>query len=134
MIKKLCGISNPLKSGKVHFNYEVVESGEVENEEYEENGEVYTYPRKKHLIKALGGRWSNDYFYCTSSFKDALKELREGEIISANLHFSVVKDHDGNYQQRVSITDIYTLNDYYQIREAEAVYQNRFTKDMQETA
>ena len=132
--KKFRLFSNPFNSEKAHFGYEVVESGEVEKVKYEEDGEVYTYPRKKHLIKALGGRWSNDYFYCTSSFKDALKELREGEIISANLHFSVVKDHDGNYQQRVSITDIYTLNDYYQIREAEAVYQSRLKRDEQETA
>ena len=131
--KYLYGISNPLKSGKLHFKYEVVESGEVENEEYEENGEVYTYPKRNHLIKALGGR-IDEHFYCTACFNDALKELREGELIPANLHFYVVKNQDGSYQQNVSIEDIFTLNDYYQIREAEAVYQSRLKRNEQETA
>ena len=54
---------------------------------------------------------------------DALKTLRKGELISANLKLRVVKDDDGNYQQRVMAEDIYTLNDYQQIREAETRYQ-----------
>ena len=134
MKKKLCGISSPLNSGNAHFDYEVVESGVLENEEYEEHGEVYTYPIRNYLIKALGGSIRNDLFYCKASFNDALKELRKGELISGNLHFSAGKNQYGNYQQNVSIEDIFTLNDYYQIREAEAVYQSRLKRNEQETA
>ena len=120
------GLFNPLNVHKAHFDYEVVESGKVETVEYEDRGVIDSYPERPLLIKTTGG---TDSFYCTAFLNDALKELREGEIISAKLRFSVRKDQDGKYQQKVSIEDIYTLNDYYQIREAEAFYKGSITDD-----
>ena len=127
------GIFNPLHSNKAHFDYEVVESGEVKIVEYEDRGVVDSYPKRPLLIKTTGGGdWSNDFFYGTAIMNDALKELRIGEIISANLHFSTKKDQNGKYQQYVSIEDIYTLNDYYEIREAEAFHKGCITSDKKE--
>lgn len=124
------GIFNPLHSNKAHFDYEVVEYGEVEIVEYEDRGVVDSYPQRPLLIKTTGGGdWSNDFFYGIAIMDDALKELREGEIISANLSFSVEKNQDGKYQQKVTIRDIFTLNDYFQIREAEAFYKGSITSD-----
>lgn len=124
------GIFNPLNCRKAHFDYEVVESGEVETVEYDDRGTLDSYPQRTFLIKSTGGGdRSNDFFYCTAILDDALKVLRKGEIISANLKFSVKKDDGGNYHQHVSIEHIYTLNDYYQIREAEAFYEGSISND-----
>lgn len=121
------GIQNPLNSKNAHFDYEVVEVGEeVKTVEYEDRGCTYTYPENTILIKSLSGsNWSSNEFFAKVMLDDALKTLRKGELISANLKFSVVKDDDGNYQQRVIAEDLFTLNDYQQIREAEARYQGQ---------
>ena len=123
------GLFNPLNLHKAHFDYEVIETEEVKTVEYEDRGVMDSYPERPILIKTTGG---GDCFYCTAFLDDALKELREGEIISANLRFSTRKDQNGKYQQHVSIEDIYTLNDYYQIREAEAFYKGSITSDKKE--
>ena len=124
------GMFNPLNLENAHFDYEVVDFGEeVKTVEYEEtDGSTCTYPENTILIKSLsGGRWSSNEFFAKVIMDDALKTLRKGELISANLKFSVVKDDEGNYQQKVMAEDIYTLNDYQQIREAEARHQGLFT-------
>jgi hypothetical protein len=124
------GVRNPLNLENAHFDYEVVDFGEeVKTVEYEEtDGSTCTYPENTILIKSLsGGRWSSNEFFAKVIMDDALKTLRKGELISANLKFRVVKDDDGNYQQRVMAEDIYTLNDYQQIREAETRYQEQLT-------
>lgn len=124
-----CGILNPLNSKNAHFDYEVVEVGEeVKTVAYEEtDGSTCTYPENAILIKSLNGNgWSSNEFFAKVIMNDALKTLRKGEIISANLSFHVVKDSEGNYLQEVMAEDIYTLNDYYQIREAEAKHPRRF--------
>lgn len=128
------GIYNPLNLKGAHFDYEVIEQGDVENVEYEDRGVIDSSPQRYILIKKLGGDLSSEMFYCITCLYDALIELRKGEIISANLKFSVCKNQDGKYEQKVSAEDIYTLNDYYQIREAEALYQGSLMKDKKETA
>lgn len=129
------GVLNPLNRKNAHFDYEVVEDkGEVEMVEYEDRGSLYTYPRKRILIQTLGGNsYSSETFIVSVSGNDAYKLLREGEIISINLSFHASKDDDGNYVQRVTGDDIYTLNDYYQIREGEAHYKGKLSKDIEES-
>ena len=121
MNKKLSGIHNPIALSKAHFDYELIEDmGNVKNFEYEEYGQTYSYPEKQIVIKSLNGGSSfcEERFLVTLSCNDVYKPLREGEIISIKLRFSVRKDENGNYVQTVSGDNLYTLNDYYQIREA----------------
>jgi hypothetical protein len=129
------GIRNPLNSKNAHFDYEVEEVGEeVKTVEYEDRGCTYTYPENTILIKSLSGsHWSSNEFFAEVMFDDALKTLRKGELISANLNFSVVKDDDGNYQQKVIAENIFTLNDYFQLREAEAHYRGKLSKEEEDS-
>ena len=124
------GIHNPLISRKAHFDYEVVEQGDVKVVEYDDHGTVNSYPECSVLIKSLSGsEWSSDYYYCTMILNDALKKLRPGEIISADLNFQVQKDEHGEYKQRVTAENVYTLHDFVQIREAEAFYEGGLNKE-----
>ncbi len=128
MNKQLSGIHNPIALSKAHFDYELIEDmGNVKNFEYEEYGQTYSYPEKQIVIKSLNGGSSfcEERFLVTLSCNDVYKPLREGEIISIKLRFSVRKDENGNYVQTVSGDNLYTLNDYYQIREAEAEYKGK---------
>ena len=137
MIKKLFGLHNPIVSSKAHFDYELVEDmGNVKNVEYEEYGKTYSYPEKQIVIKSLNGgsSYSDERFLVTLSCNDVYKPLREGEIISIKLRFSVQKDENGNYVQKVSGDNLYTLNDYYQIREAEAEYKGRLSSKRENPA
>ena len=130
MKKILGGILNPLNSRKAHFDYEVVEQGDVKVVEYDDRGTVDSYPECSVLIKSLsGGKWSSDYYYCTMILNDALKKLRPGEIISADLKFQVRKDERGEYKQCVTAENVYTLHDFVQIREAEAFYEGGLNKE-----
>lgn len=117
------------------FAYEVVDDSEnVRIVEYEDRGCTDTYPEKTIRIKSLGGgSWSCNEFLAIVICKDTLKTLRKGELISAKLSFRVSKDDDGNYVQKVYAEDIYTLNDYYQIREAEAKYEGESESKKEET-
>ena len=121
------GIFNPLAgtSKNAQFKYEVLDLSEVKNVKCFDGRENIEVPERQILIGALAGgsEWSQEKFLCTISCKDALKPLREGDIISANLHFNVRENEDDIYEQSISATDIYTLNDYFLIREAEARYQ-----------
>lgn len=130
------GIFNPLNCKKIHFSFEVVEDGEdVITKEYEYEGCTYTYQEKTILIKSLGGNISpGNKFIVSVINNDALKPLRKGELISVELSFHVIKDEEGNYQQEVRASDIYTLNDYYQLREADAAYKGKFMKKTEESA
>lgn len=117
-----CGLFSPINCEEFHFDYEVLEdSGVVKNYEYEDEGRICTYPEKTIVIKSLGGNILPDNrFVVNVQLADAMKPLREGEIISATLSFSIVKDEDGKYHQRVDAKDIYTLDDYYQMCEENA--------------
>ncbi|MBR4387577.1 MAG: hypothetical protein IKT00_00120 [Prevotella sp.] len=125
------GIHNPLISRNAEFKFEVVEDkDDVKNVEYKENGKLYTYPEKQILIRALsGGGYVKKEFIVTLLLEDALTNLRVGEIISLDLHFSVSKDEYGNYIQKVTGDNLFTLHDYYQIREAESFHKGEMSKE-----
>ena len=91
------GIHNPLILRNAKFDYEVVEDGEVKTVEYEDCGEVYSYPEKTIVISSLSGGsdLGKNKFIVDLSTSDALKTLRKGEIISLKLSFSCNKDKDG---------------------------------------
>lgn len=134
-MKEKVGIQNPFILKKAHFEYEVMEDSENVNlVEYEDRGCTYTYPEKTIHIKSLGGGVGTcNEFIAIVICDDALKTLNAGELITAKLTFRVVKDDEGNYTQKVYAKDIYTLNDYYQIREAEARHVSEITRKEQET-
>jgi len=124
------GISNPLNLKAAEFKYEVEEElSDVIDVEYEEYGEKKSYPEKKLLISTLnGGSYLRNEFVVTVILYDALKHYRKGEMISADLRFRAGKDNDGNYRQHVYAENIYTLNDYRQICEAESFYNGSVSK------
>lgn len=134
-MEKKIGIRNPFNGRNAHFEYEVVEASEnVKMVKYEDRGCTCTYPEKTIRIKSLGGGFGTcNEFIAIVICNDAMKTLKTGELITAKLTFRVVKDDDGNYAQRVYAEDIYTLNDYYQIREAEARHVSEITRKEQET-
>ena len=121
------GIFNPLASTSknAQFKYEGLDLSEVRNVTYFDGEKDVEEPERQILIGTLTGGldWSQEKFLCTVIRDDALKPLREGEIISAILKFYVRENKEGIYEQSISATDIYTLNDYFLIREAEARYQ-----------
>lgn len=121
------GIRNPLVGTRknAQFKYEVLDLSEVKNVTYFDGDKDIEEPERQILIGTLTGglAWSQEKFLCTIAGNDALKPLREGEIISAILHFNVRENEDDIYEQSISATDIYTLNDYFLIREAEARHQ-----------
>ena len=126
------GLFNPLGTKNAHFDYEVLDSKEVVNVEYQSDGDTYVIPECKVLLRSLSG-WTmfSDKFICTLSGDDALKYLRQGEIISADLCFGVKNDESGGYVQDVKAENVITVNDFFQIREAQAIYESSFTKDNQ---
>ena len=121
------GIFNPLASTSknAQFKYEVLDLSDVKNVCYFDGEKDVEEPERQILIGALtgGSKWCQEKFLCTISGKEALKPFREGDIISANLNFDVRVNKDDIYEQSISASDIYTLNDYFLIREAEARYQ-----------
>lgn len=128
MIKKSIfqgGIQNPLVGHGAKFNYEVLDLSEVKNVTYFDGAENREVPERQILIGTLtgGSKWSQEKFLCTITCKDAQKLLRQGDVISANLKFDVRENENGIYEQSISASDIYTLNDYSLIREAEARHQ-----------
>lgn len=115
------GIFNPLNCQKACFQYEVEETGEVKNVEYPDGeGGTYTQQERDVLLKLAGRFIVRERILCTLCGDDALKPLREGELITAKLQFGVKMDNNGKYEQYVIAEDVFTLNDYYQIREADA--------------
>lgn len=134
--KNYCGLSNPLNVGGARFDYEVVELSKVTSSEFDDRGTTCTQYERSLVLRTLnGGGWycCGDQFFCTAYFNDALKALRVGELISAKLSFKVTKDDNGNYVQEVTASEIFTLNDYYQIREDEAHYRGSQTAKKSET-
>ena len=127
MRKYYGGIRNPLAgtSKNAQFKYKVLDLSEVKKVTYFDGEKNQEYPERQILIGTLtgGSKWSQEKFLCTVTFDDALKPLREGDVISATLKFHVRDNKDGIYEQSISATDIYTLNDYSLIREAEARHQ-----------
>ena len=121
------GIRNPLAgtSKNAQFKYEVLDLSEVKNVTYFDGEKDVEEPERQILIGTLTGgvKWSQEKFLCTVTGDDALKPLREGEIISATLKFHVRENENDIYEQSISAIDIYTLNDYSLIREAEARHQ-----------
>lgn len=121
------GIFNPLAgtSKNAQFKYEVLVLSEVKNVTYFDGEKDVEEPERQILIGTLtgGSKWSQEKFLCTVAGNDALKPLRQGDIISANLKFDVKNDENDIYEQSILASNIYTLEDYSLIREAEAYYQ-----------
>ena len=121
------GIFNPLAgtSKNAQFKYEVLVLSEVKNVTYFDGEKDVEEPERQILIGTLtgGSKWSQEKFLCTVAGNDALKPLRQGDIISATLNFDVREKENDIYEQSISASDIFTLNDYFLIREAEARYQ-----------
>lgn len=111
------------------FEYEVVEAGNVINVEYEDEDpdEPFIQAERPVILKSLTSSWRCNEFYCIICGEDANKPLRKGELISAELHFSVKKDDDESYVQKITAEDVFTLNDFHQILEAEAHYEGRLS-------
>ena len=124
------GLFNPLNGGNANFDFEVEEIGEVKNVEYPDGyGGTYTQPELQVLLRKAGGFIVGDEVFCTISGEDALKPLREEELFSAKLRFGVKKDAEGNYQQQVTAENVFTLNDYYQIRQASNLWKAGLRQD-----
>lgn len=125
------GIRNPLAGHSAKFNYEVLDLSEVKNVTFSDGEENLEDPQRQLLLGALtgGSKWSQEKFLCTITGNDALKPLRQGDIISAKLKFDVRENENDVYEQIITATNIYTLSDYYQIREAEAFYKGSITDD-----
>lgn len=118
------GILNPFVLEKAHFDYEVVEDkNEVRTVSYEDYDGTHSYPEKDVLIRSLsGGGFFDNQWLVSLIHDDALKVLRPGEIISLNLSYYVNKDEKGNFVQKVKGDNLYTMNDYFQVRDAESFY------------
>lgn len=115
---------NPLNFRELNFKYEVVKVGNLTHVEYtDEYNHLSTYPERQVVLKPLGRFLAKDIYECTVWGKDSLKELRVGELISADLQFATKEDGNGIDVQYIIPGSIFTLNDYYQCREAEALYQ-----------
>lgn len=129
MIKKI-GILNPFNNRPAHFEYEVVNMGELTYSEYDDGqGGHYVQPERQIVLRTLSG-WDifGNKFVCKTCCEDALKILRQGEIVSVDLKFRV-KEKDGLYEQIVIAENIYTLHDYLRIREDEAFHQGSKSND-----
>ena len=125
MKKYFGGIRNPLAGQGAKFNYQILDLSEVKNVINFDGVKNVEVPERQILIGALtgGSKWSQKKFLCTVICDDALKPLREGDIISAALKFDVRENENDIYEQSIVASDIYTLNDYFLIREAEARHQ-----------
>ncbi len=128
------GIGNPLNSNKICFRYEVVKQGEVSYEEYDDQDGTNSYPVCPVILKFIGGSYSSNELYCQLGGYDAQKILRPGELVSAELNYYLKQNEDGSYKQTISASDVYTLNDYQKMREAEAHYEGSLKADRRETA
>ena len=131
-IKIIGGIRNPLACTDSHakFDFEVLDLDEVEYFTESDGSDSYKVPMRKMLLGSLSGgnEWTQQKFLCIASRRDATKPLWKGALISVKFTFKVVENAEGCYEQRIYASNIYTLSDYRQIREAEARYQGRFDK------
>ena len=122
--KKLTGLRNPFVINNAHFDYELVEDmGEIRITEYVDEGHLCKWFEKDILIKTLTGDGLNFFgneLIVTLSNEDVNKPLEKGDLISIKLNFSVHKDQDGNYVQTISGKDLFTLEEYRMVCEAEA--------------
>ncbi len=134
MSKSLIGMRNPLYSHKLNFEYEVVKQGDVKMVEYEDYDGLHFYPECPIILKTLGGSFSSNQIYCNLGIFDAEKIFRPGDIVSAELNFSLSQKADGSYEQTITADNVYTLNDYYQMKEAEAQYKGSLDANKQKTA
>lgn len=128
------GILNPLNSNNFHFDYEVVEQSAITHVEYEDEDGPYVQPECMVILKSLSSNLFCDTYCCTLSGEDAFKPLRPGELVTAILKFNVKKNDNGSYKQIISASDVYTLNDYQEMREAEALYKGSLAGNKQATA
>ena len=95
---------------------------------WEENGREYSSLNSVYIFKSLGDCYTlSDKFICNLYFDDAEKSLRPGEMISAKLKFDVRINNDGIYEQSITASDVVTLNDYHNIREAMAAQESEST-------
>lgn len=130
MNRKKVGLLNPFNNQAAHFEYEVVNMGELTYSEYDDGeGGHYVQPERQIVLRTLSG-WDifGNKFVCKTCSEDALKNLRQGEIVSVDLKFRV-KEKDGLYEQIVIAGNIYTLHDYLRIREDEAFHQGSKSND-----
>ena len=134
-IKVKTGIMNPFNLSKAHFDYEVIEDkNEVRTVTYEDYDGTNSYPEKDITIQNLsGGGYFGSQWVVTLHSEDALKELRQGEIISIELRYSLNKDEQGNPVQKVYGDKLYTLNDYFQVREAESFHHGSISKEKEDS-
>ena len=110
------GIKKPLVLKNTHFDFEVVEVGELEKVEYKSSTASFARQKLPVLLQSLGGPfWACDQFYCTFTDDDAVKQIRPGDIISADLHFFVNDCGDGTFQQSIYAHNVLTVNDFYQM-------------------
>lgn len=128
------GIFNPLNTNKLRFEYEVVWQGEVTLVEYEDYDGPRKYPECPVIFKVLGGSCCSNEIYCKLGGYDAEKILRPGELVSAKLSFYLKRNKDGSHKQTIIASDVYTLNDYQEMREAEALYKGSLAGNKQATA
>ncbi len=114
---------------RANFAYEVVSQiGETSKMTWEENGIQYSSLKSDYIFKSLGDCESLcDKFLCSLYDEDAEKSLRPGEMISAKLKFDVRINNDGIYEQSITASDVLTLNDYHNIREAMAAQESEST-------
>ena len=122
-IKNHGGLFSPLNCENANFEYEVDIVGEVKNVEYNCEGESCTQPERNVLLKKAGKFLDVNELFCTICGPDALKPLREGELISADLIYWVKKDELGNHQQQIIASNILTLNDYFKTREESTLWK-----------
>ena len=67
-------IKNPLVLKNTHFDFEVVEVGELEKVEHKSSTASFSYQKLPVLLQSLGGpSWACDQFYCTFTGDDAVK-------------------------------------------------------------
>ena len=100
MEKYFGGIRNPLAGHGAKFNYEVLDLSEVKNVTFFDGEKDIEEPERQILIGTLtgGSKWSQEKFLCTVTGKEALKTLREGDIISATLKFDVKNNENDIYE------------------------------------
>ena len=107
----------PFSARNLAFEYEVVEQGEYRTVTYEDRGQTCTYDECTLILRSLGCSIAQE-FICTLCGKDAFKVLRPGEIISAELSFHTRKNERGEYEQYVCASELFTLEEYYKLRDA----------------
>ena len=77
--------------------FEVLNLSKVKNVVYFDGEKDIEVPERQILLGTLtgGSKWSQDKFLCIVTCDDALKPLREGDIISATLSFNMRENENG---------------------------------------